>query len=101
MHFASAGDLGHVQHQINSLLGLASAQAAAGHSEMAALLLSSSLAGHEQLGLNVMRYQVKSIEETLARIHSQLDDPTFAEAWERGAGFTLDEAVALALAELT
>jgi hypothetical protein len=35
--------------------------------------------------------------ETLAVIHTQLDEAAFAAAWEQGRALTLDEAVALAL----
>jgi hypothetical protein len=38
--------------------------------------------------------------KTLAAIHTQLDDATFAEAWRQGRVLTADDAVALAVAAL-
>jgi hypothetical protein len=39
--------------------------------------------------------------ETLAATRAQLDAETFAEAWEQGRRMTCDEALALALSELS
>jgi hypothetical protein len=39
--------------------------------------------------------------ETLTSIHAQIDEAAFSEAWERGRPLTSDEALALALAELS
>ena len=92
-------DLGDVQHELDSLSRFAATHSVAGDAELAARLLSSSLALHEEMGLSVPLYQAGRNEATLARIRGLLDDAAFAEAWEQGRALTLDEAVALALGE--
>ncbi len=90
-------DLGDVQHQADDLSRFALTHARAGHAELAAQLLSASLALHEDLRMSVPLYQERRNEETLALIHELLDDAAFDAAWEQGRALTLDEAVALAL----
>jgi len=92
-------DLGDVQHELDSLSRFAATHSVAGDAELAARLLSSSLALHEEMGLSVPLYQAGRNEATLARIRGLLDDAAFAEAWEQGRALTIDEAVALALGE--
>lgn len=93
-------DLGDIQHVLDSLSRFARSHVEVGRSELAARLLSCSLAEHGEFALKVPLYQVKRNEETLTLIRQQLDEEAFAEAWEQGRALTLDEAVALALASL-
>jgi Predicted ATPase len=68
----------------------------AGRAGTAARLLSSFAAMREEIG--VRRSSVAEMnEETLTTVRRQLDEAAFAEAWRRGQGLTVDEAVALAL----
>jgi predicted ATPase/class 3 adenylate cyclase len=71
--------------------------AVAGRPEEAARILASSEALYEETGTGVLSWVAKMNDETLNAIRTQLDDSTFAEAWEKGQSFTLDEAVTLAL----
>jgi tetratricopeptide (TPR) repeat protein len=71
----------------------------AGREAIAAQVLSSSESLMEKIGARPPWFDRISTK-TLAVIHDQLDDDTFAEAWERGLGMTADEAVALALDSL-
>jgi len=80
--------------------GLARALAASGSAIAAAQALSSERAWFEDAGGGVSGWLTIMDEPTLALIHEQLDDATFAQAWEQGRKLTLDEAVALALAEV-
>ena len=66
----------------------------------AARFLSCAQAIREETGAGTLPYLSKIIEDTLARIHMQLDVAAFAAAWEQGRTLTADEAVALALDSL-
>jgi predicted ATPase/class 3 adenylate cyclase len=90
-------DLGDVQHQADDLSRFALTHAHAGRAELAAQLLSASLAFHEDLRMSVPLYQERRNEETLALIHELLDDAAFDAAWDQGRALAADEAVALAL----
>ncbi|MBA2439706.1 MAG: hypothetical protein H0V50_03405, partial [Thermoleophilaceae bacterium] len=92
-------DLGDIQHVLDSLSRFARSHVEMGRSELAARLLSCSLAEHEALALEVPLYQVKRNEETLALLREQLDDVAFEEAWGQGRTLTADEAVALVLGD--
>lgn len=48
---------------------------------------------------SAMSFLERENERTLARIHAQLDEGAFAQAWDEGTRMTLDEAVALSLGE--
>lgn len=89
--------LGDVVHEVDSLGRLARAQSLAGAAAAATRLLSASLALQEEMGLKVPLYQAQRNEATLTRIHAQLDDASFAEAWQDGRELRLAEAVELAL----
>ena len=65
-----------------------------------ARVLSSSTVLMEEIGASPPSL-TKINETTLLSIHAQLDEPAFAEAWEQGQTLTADEAVTLALAELS
>lgn len=47
--------------------------------------------------MTVPLYQTQRNEAMLARIHEQLDDASFPEAWERGKRLSLSEAIERAL----
>jgi len=51
----------------------------------------------EEMGASPYRWMEALNADTLARIRDQLDEATFAAAWEEGRKLTLDEAVELAL----
>jgi hypothetical protein len=80
------------------LSSFATVAAAARAAEVAAQLLSNSRARFEEQGIGTPWYVGKREEATLARIHEQLDEESFARAWEEGAALTVDAAIALALA---
>jgi predicted ATPase/class 3 adenylate cyclase len=90
-------DEGDVQHQLDGLSRVAAIHARAGRLDKAAMLLSSSVHLHEELGMLVPLYQEKRNEETLHILHAQLNDTAFDKAWGQGRAMTLDEAVALAI----
>jgi predicted ATPase/class 3 adenylate cyclase len=66
--------------------------------EAATQLLARSLGLFEETGASVPWTAVEN-EETLAVIRTQLDQAAFDAAWERGRALTVDDAIALALAE--
>jgi predicted ATPase/class 3 adenylate cyclase len=89
-------DLGSPAMIADGLTRLAWALAAEGGAETAAQILSSSDGLYEEIG--VVRPWVASMtKETLITIHAQLDEPSFADAWERGSRLAVDEAITLAL----
>jgi tetratricopeptide (TPR) repeat protein len=77
----------------------ASLLALAGRAAIAAQVLSSSTALMEEIGARPPWF-ARISTKTLSAIHTQLDDASFAEAWEQGRTLTAEEAVALALDSL-
>jgi predicted ATPase/class 3 adenylate cyclase len=75
--------------------------ALAGRPTNAARVFSAAEALRDEMGIPTYTWMKDENEETLARIHSQLENAAFAEAWERGRTLTLEEALALALEEPT
>jgi len=90
-------DLGDHLGIAENLARFARALAVAGRASTATRLLASSEALYEETGGGVLSWVAKMNEETVTKIHGQLDDAAFGEAWEQGRALTLDEAVALAL----
>ncbi|MDQ2941588.1 MAG: adenylate/guanylate cyclase domain-containing protein [Chloroflexota bacterium] len=80
------------------LARLASVLCRAGDPLIAARLLSSSGALTEQVGAEVPWWAARRNAETLALLHSALDDAALNGELEAGRRMTLEEAVALALA---
>jgi predicted ATPase/DNA-binding SARP family transcriptional activator len=81
------------------LLGrFAHALARLSRAEEATCLLARSLALFEEIGSSVP-WTAPENEETLAAIRARLDEPAFAEAWERGTNLTVEEAVGVAVGE--
>ncbi len=74
--------------------------AAEGRAVTAARVFSSSDALCEEIGFGLRPWDPEFVEETLTTIRAQLDEATFAEAWEQGRTLAADEAVALALDSL-
>jgi tetratricopeptide (TPR) repeat protein len=72
---------------------------AGGAAAEAAQLLSCADARREEIGAGTPPPYVGTLnEEAIAAIRKQIDEGSFAEAWEQGRTLTLDEAVALAVA---
>ncbi|MEP7224323.1 MAG: adenylate/guanylate cyclase domain-containing protein [Actinomycetota bacterium] len=69
---------------------------AEGRAETAARLLSRAEALSDEIG-GVSSWAGRMNEKTLASIQAQLDEASFAEAYEQGRALTINEAVALAL----
>jgi len=67
--------------------------------ERAASLLAAAEAIREEIGAGAPRFLAKIVEEALVGIRAELNDATFAAAWEQGKALNADEAVALALGE--
>jgi predicted ATPase/class 3 adenylate cyclase len=65
----------------------------------AARVFSTAELLRQETGRDVYPWMERENDWTLARIHAQLDDAAFAEAWDDGARMTVDEAAALALGE--
>jgi predicted ATPase/class 3 adenylate cyclase len=74
--------------------------AAEGRAVTAARVFSSSDALCEEIGFGLRPWDPEFVEGTLTTIRAQLDEATFAEAWEQGRTLAADEAVALALDSL-
>ncbi len=70
-----------------------------GEAEVAARLLSCFEALRDQIGVSEA-WVSRMNDETLAEVRAQLGERDFAEAWERGATLTADDALALALDSL-
>jgi predicted ATPase len=72
----------------------------AGEGHLATELIASAVAFHDEAGLGILPYLAAENEKTLTQIHSQLDEATFDEAWERGRRLPVEDAAALALEAL-
>ena len=68
--------------------------------ERAASLLAAAEAIREEIGAGTPPFLAKIVEEALAGIRAEIDDASFAAAWEEGKALSADEGVALALGEL-
>jgi predicted ATPase len=79
-----------------SVCRLADAFARTGRAAIAAQLISSFEVLRQELGANVP-WVAKMNNGTLDLVRAELDASEFAEAWRRGAGISLDDAVELAL----
>ena len=79
----------------------ARAAAVEGRAETAVRLLSASATLHEEAGSSVPRWVERLNEGTLALVRARIEEAGIAEAWEKGAKLTIDDAVALALTVVT
>jgi tetratricopeptide (TPR) repeat protein len=81
---------------MEGLFSLADALAADGRAATATTLLARAEALREEIG-GTEQWVLRMNERTLATVRAELDDATFAEAWEKGRRLTPDEAIALAV----
>jgi len=93
-------ELGNPSGLAIELCKCANALVAAGQVQTAVQLLASSSAWHEEVGRRPLPYLAELIERTLIRIHAELDDDAFTEAWERGKRLSVEDASSLALESL-
>ena len=91
------GDLDEV---VLNLCSFARAAVSTGRAQLAVHLLAAATSLNEEIGAAETPHAADFNELTLAIIRSQLDEASFAEAWERGRKLTFNEAVALALGEI-
>jgi tetratricopeptide (TPR) repeat protein len=89
-------NLGDRFHTSQALSKIASVFAVTEQERAATRLLARGELQREEVGIYPV-WLAKINDETLAALHTQLDEAAFAEAWEEGRVLTLDEAVALAL----
>ena len=90
-------ELGDPVQSALDVLRFAALIATQGRAESAARVMSSSDALAKEIGYYLRGWDPEFFEATLTTIRDQLDEATFAEAWEEGRTLTADEAVALAL----
>ena len=83
-----------------SLWRFARALAVAGKAADAVRVYSTAEALREEIDAVVSWWIAELNEGTLASVRMQLDEASFAEAWEQGRALTLGEAIALALDSL-
>jgi predicted ATPase/class 3 adenylate cyclase len=91
-------DLGNVIFVTVDLTRFAAILAREGRHAVAARVLACAEARREEIGWTRESWAEAEYQATLAAIRAQLDESTFAEAWEHGCTLTADEAVELALA---
>jgi predicted ATPase len=89
-------NLGDRLHTAATLSEIAGVLAVTGEVWTAARLVARAEMEREAVGIRPVWLE-KTNNETLAALHTQLDEAAFAAAWEQGRTLTLDEAVALAL----
>jgi predicted ATPase/class 3 adenylate cyclase len=90
-------ELGDPVHSAIDVLRFAALLASEGRPVTAAKVFSTSDALCEEIGFNLRGWDPQFVEATLTSIRAQLDEATFAEAWEQGRTLTAEAAVALAL----
>ncbi|MGH2489147.1 MAG: hypothetical protein ACRDFR_05995, partial [Candidatus Limnocylindria bacterium] len=95
-----ARDIGSRNLVAHELCRAAAALTLAGDGELAAQLIASSLAFHDDAGIKPLPHLVLENETTLAGIRSQLSEAAFNEAWDGGGRLTIEEATTLALSAL-
>lgn len=94
-------DLGDPFQTAVNLCRVAFALTAAGKAQMAAArLLSHAEVLFEEIGAKVP-WVAKMNENTLEAIRAHVDEDAFAEAWQKGRGLTIDDALTLALDSVT
>jgi hypothetical protein len=78
--------------------GLGCALASRGELDVAARLLGSAEALHEQIGRRIEPYAAAVYEECSALVRDRLDEPELAAAWAAGRAMSEADAAAYALA---
>jgi tetratricopeptide (TPR) repeat protein len=81
------------------LAGFAAVAAAGGQAERAARLLGAATATWEGRGLAMWPAERAEYERTTARARAQIDEETWARAWDEGRTMTMEQAIEYALAE--
>jgi predicted ATPase len=92
-------ELGDRWQQVLNLGRMGAVLADQGRPNAAVQLVASEEALTDAIGAKPPSWAARRNEDTLTVVRSQLDEPAFEKAWEEGRRMTLDEAVALALAE--
>jgi predicted ATPase len=90
-------ELGDPVQSAIDVLRFAALLAAEGNAVTAAKVFSTSDALCEEIGFGLRAWDPEFVEGTLTSIRAQLDEATFAEAWEEGRTLTAEAAVTLAL----
>jgi hypothetical protein len=90
-------ELGDPVQSAIDVLRFAALLAAEGNAVTAAKVFSTSDALSEEIGFGLRAWDPEFVEGTLTSIRAQLDEATFAEAWEEGRTLTAEAAVTLAL----
>lgn len=90
-------DMGELYEIAIEFCRFAHAVTVAGRPGAGARLLARAEALRDEIGATFESWAARMNEGTLTAICAQLDEATFAEAWEQGQTLTADEAVALAL----
>ena len=90
-------ELGNVPFMSFDLVRFAAVHLREGRAEVAARLIGRAVAGFEEIGLSLESWMTRELDEATASAQAQLDEASFAAAWEVGARMSLDDAVALAL----
>jgi predicted ATPase len=70
-----------------------------GSPQLAARLIARAVTVFHEIGFSLETWMTRELDDATAAVRAELDDDSFDAAWERGAKMSLDEAVALALAE--
>jgi predicted ATPase len=92
-------EVNHKPSIILALAGLAGVAGVQGQLERAALLFGAVGMLLTEIGLELERIDRVEHDRNLAAIRAQLDEATFAAAWEVGQAMTLERAIAEALGE--
>lgn len=93
-------DLGDPHGVATEICRGAAVLARAGQSQMAAELIASAVAFHDDAGIGMLPYLANENQETLSEIHSQLARAAFDAAWERGRKRSVEDAAGLAVEAL-
>ena len=93
-------ELGNPSGLAIELCKCANALVAAGQVQTAIQLLASSSAWHDEVGSRPLPYLAELVERTLTKLHAELDDDAFTEAWERGKRLSVEDASSLAIESL-
>jgi predicted ATPase len=90
-------ELGNVLFVAIDLVRLAVDHTRGRRPQVASRLISRAVAVIEEKGFSLESWMTREIEDATAAVRAQLDDASFAAAWEEGAKMTLDDAATLAL----
>ena len=94
-------ELGNVPFMSFDLVRFAAVHIREGEAEVAARLIGRAVAGFEEIGFSLESWMTRELNEATAAVQAQLDEASFTAASQAGAKMSLDEAVALALGQVT